>query len=958
MTTNTATAEKPQITGNPLKQLSEFGQSPWLDNVNRADLKKGVIEKMVEEDGLKGVTSNPAIFEKAMGGSDVYDDQLKSLLQKHGTSAGDLYETMAIDDIRAVADKLKGVYQETKTVDGYVSLEVSPYLANDRDGTLFEARRLWKAVERENLMVKVPATPACIPAIQTLIGEGININVTLLFSQGEYEKVAQAYIAGVEKLAADGKDVSKVASVASFFVSRIDTLVDAQLDEKAKSGGDAALCESLKGKVAIANARLAYQSYKKMFSGAKWEALAAKGAKPQRLLWASTSMKNKAFSDVLYVEELIGPDTVDTIPPATMDAFRDHGKPRASLEEKLAEAQKTMDDLKKSGVSMEAATSRLVEDGVKLFADAFDQLLGAVEKKRVSLLGDRLNGMSYQLDADLEGAVKECIESWRKGGLNRKIWAKDASVWTGADEDNWLGWLTIVDEQIEKIDVLNKLRERTKGGAFTHVLLLGMGGSSLGPEVFAETFGKQAGYPELLVLDSTDPQQIKTFESKIDLAKTLFVVSSKSGSTLEPNIFQKYFFEAARKVLGDKVGDHFIAVTDPDSHMQEVATQDKFSATYFGLKTIGGRYSVLSNFGLVPAAAMGVDVSAFLTSTAEMVRACDANVPATQNPGLILGAILGTAGNKGRPYVTIVASPEIYDFGAWAEQLIAESTGKIGKGLIPVDLEPLAGPDAYGPYRTFVYLRSKNADAKQDAAIDALAKAGNPVVRIDIADKAQLGQEFFRWEFAIAVAGAVIGIDPFNQPDVEASKIETKKLTTAYEASGSLPPETPFFEANGIKLFSDAKNVEALNAAVGDKSLAGYLKAHFARVKPEDYCGLLAYIERDKSSIDALQAMRVKLRDKTKAATVVGFGPRFLHSTGQAYKGGPNTGVFLQITADDKADLAVPGAKYTFSVVKAAQARGDFDVLAERKRRALRIHLPSDVSAGLKTLADALASAL
>ncbi len=955
----TATAATAQDLGNPLKQLELFGQSPWLDNVNRADLSKGVIEKMVEEDGLKGVTSNPAIFEKAMGGSDVYDAQLKSLLDAHGTSAGDLYEEMAIQDIRDVAEKLKGVYHASDKVDGYISLEVSPYLANDTEGTLNEARRLWKTVARENLMVKVPATPAGIPAVETLIGEGININVTLLFAQGEYRKVAEAYIAGLEKLASSGGDVSKVASVASFFVSRIDTLVDAQLDERVKNGGDKELCERLKGKVAIANAKLAYQMYKQMFSGAKWEALKAKGAHPQRLLWASTSMKNKAYSDVLYVEELIGRETVDTIPPATMDAFRDHGKPKDSLEMDVEGATRVMDDLKKSGISIEDVGKTLVENGVQLFADAFDQLLGTVEKKRVALLGNRLNGMSYQLDDKLGAAVKENIESWRKSGLTRKVWSKDASVWTGADEGQWLGWLNIVDEQIDKVTTLKDLAERVKGGGFTHVLLLGMGGSSLGPEVFAETFGKQDGYPQLLVLDSTDPQQIKSFEDRIDLAKTLFIVSSKSGSTLEPNIFQKYFYERAKSVLGDRVGEHFIAITDPDSHMQEVAQQDKFSATYFGLKTIGGRYSVLSNFGLVPAAAMGVDVDAFLTSTAEMVRACDANVPANENPGLILGAILGTAGKHGRDYVTIVASPELYDFGAWAEQLIAESTGKIGKGLIPVDLEPLGAPDVYGPYRTFVYLRSQNSDAKQDAALEALAKAGHPVVRIDIADKAQLGQEFFRWEFAIAVAGSILGIDPFNQPDVEASKVETKKLTTAYEQSGSLPPETPIFEEGGVRLFTDPENAKALEAAVGgDKSLKGYLKAHFARVKPNDYIGLLAYIEHNEANTEAVQSMRVQLRDKTKAATVVGFGPRFLHSTGQGYKGGPNTGIFLQITADDAHDLAVPGQKYTFSVVKAAQARGDFDVLAERHRRALRVHIGSDVAAGLKTLAGAVASAL
>jgi transaldolase/glucose-6-phosphate isomerase len=946
---------------NPLKQLSEYGQSPWLDNVNRADLKKGIIEKMVSEDGLKGVTSNPAIFEKAMGGSDVYDEQLKTLLASGNVSAGDLYEQMAIVDIQEVADKLKPVYEKSGYIDGYVSLEVSPYLANDTDATLEEARRLWKAVDRKNLMVKVPATKAGIPAIRTLIGEGININVTLLFGQAEYQAVAEAYIAGVGTLAKNGGDVKRIASVASFFVSRIDTLIDGMIDEKIKSGGDAAKLGALQGQVAIANARLAYKLYKQLFAAGTWKSLADKGAHPQRLLWASTSMKNKKYSDVRYVEELIGPETVDTIPPATMDAFRDHGKARHSLEDDLPGAQKIMDDLKACGIVMQQVVDKLVEQGVGLFADAFDQLLGAVEKKRVAFLGDKLNSMEATLPADLDAAVKQNTTDWLKTGKMRRIWKMDNTVWTGADEEKWLGWLNIVDQQRARVGELMALRERAKKDGFTHVLLLGMGGSSLGPEVLEKTFRRQQGWPELLVLDSTDPQQIKTFESKIDLAKTLFIVSSKSGSTLEPNIFKQYFFERAKSVLGDKAASHFIAVTDPGSNMQKVAEGDKFSGIYYGLKTIGGRYSVLSDFGMAPGAAMGLDVDKFLSSTAEMVRACSPTVPATENPGFQLGVILGTAGVMGRDKVTIIASPKLYDFGAWAEQLIAESTGKIGKGLIPVDLEPLGDPSVYGTDRVFVHLHVKGEggeDSSEDARLDALAKAGHPVIKIGLSSTATLGQEFFRWEIAIAVAGSIIGINPFDQPDVEASKIKTKELTTAYESSGSLPAETPFFEVDGIKLFTDDKNAEALKKTTTEQSLNGFVKALVKSARPNDYFALLAYIERSDAHIEAVQKMRVTLRDGTKEATVVGFGPRFLHSTGQAYKGGPNSGVFLQITCADPHDLPVPGHKYGFSAVKAAQARGDLQVLDDRGRRVLRVHLDVPVAQGLATLNAAIAAAL
>jgi len=484
-----------------------------------------------------------------------------------------------------------------------------------------------------------------------------------------------------------------------------------------------------------------------------------------------------------------------------------------------------------------------------------------------------------------------------------------------------------------------------------------MGGSSLGPEVFAKTFERQDGRPKLLVLDSTDPAQIRTIESKIDPARTLFIVSSKSGSTLEPNILKQYFFECvARATGGEQAGSRFIAITDPGSKLQAIAERDRFRRVAFGIPSIGGRYSVLSDFGLVPAAAMGLDIGRLLGATEVMVRSCAANVPPAHNPGVVLGTVLGVLGKSGRDKVTIIASPGIADFGAWLEQLLAESTGKQGKGLIPVDAEPLGPPDVYGEDRLFVYVRlSGEADAKQDDAVIALERAGHPVVRISVTDRYQIGQEFFRWEFATAVACSILGINPFDQPDVEASKDKTRELTTAYERTGVLPPETALLSEAGLTLFTDEKNRKAFGKA---GTLAEYLAAHFALIRKGDYCALLAYVERNKHHQEALQDIRALIRDRKRIATCLGFGPRFLHSTGQAYKGGPNTGVFLQITCDDAADLPVPDQKYTFGVVKAAEARGDFEVLAERERRVLRVHLGPHVAAGLTTLMDAVRQAL
>ena len=950
-------------TGNPLQELSKYGQSVWLDYIRRSLITGGELKHLIDHDGLGGVTSNPAIFEKAITGSTDYTDALVELQKRKDMDAMGVYEIIAIKDIQDAADILRPVYDRTNKRDGYVSLEVSPFLARDTEGTVKDARRLWKAVNRPNLLVKVPATLEGIPAIGQLISEGININVTLLFAQEMYERVAQAYIAGVQKFVGAGGDPSRVASVASFFISRIDSMVDAIVKAKLKTAADPkeqALLRSLLGKVAIANAKLTYQRYKEIFSGSAWDALAKKGAQTQRVLWASTSTKDPSYSDVLYIEELIGPDTVNTIPPQTLDAFRDHGKPKASLEADLDAAQDAMETLQAVGISMKKVTDDLVTQAVKLFAEPFDKLLNTVDAKCKFVSQAEVDPQTYTLPDNIGPQLSEAIDDWKMAGKVRRLWARDAALWTGSDESNWLGWLGITEDQLAHKQHLEDLAKDIKTAGFKHALLLGMGGSSLCPEVLKMTFGKMDGFPELFVLDSTDPAQVKAFENRVDLANTVFIVSSKSGTTLEPNIFKQYFFDRVTQKLGaGKAGGRFIAVTDPGSKFEQVAQGDGFRHIFHGVASIGGRYSALSDFGMVPATVMGIDALRFLDRADVMAIACSSCLPVDKNPGVLLGLILGVAAKNGRDKVTLVASPGISDFGAWLEQLLAESTGKDGKGLIPVDREPLGPPAAYGNDRIFAYIRLDNgADAAQDQALDALAKAGHPVVRIALSDIYNLGQEMFRWEIATAVAGSVIGINAFNQPDVEASKIATRKLTTEYEKTGSLPAESPVLSESGIDLFTDDKNAAALASAAGsDKTLAGYLRAHLNRLKAGDYFALLGYIQMNEPHEKTLQSLRIAVRDKKRVATCLGFGPRFLHSTGQAYKGGPNTGVFLQVTCDDKADLPVPGQKYTFGVVKAAQARGDFQVLADRNRRALRVHL-HDVETGLPALQAAIRNAL
>jgi transaldolase / glucose-6-phosphate isomerase len=942
------------LRASPIGDIVALGQSVWFDNIRRGLLTSGEFERMVREDGLSGVTSNPSIFEKAIVGSTDYDEALAevraiSVLDGRAPDPKSVYEGLAITDLRQAADLLRPVYEETNAGDGYVSMEVAPDLAHDTPGTVAEAKRLWAAVDRPNLMIKVPGTEEGIPAIRQLIGEGINVNITLLFSVVVYERVVDAYLAGLEDRLAAGGDVARVASVASFFISRIDSAVDPQVSAR------------LQGKVGVASAKLAYASFGELFESERWQALQDRGAQTQRLLWASTSTKNPAYSDVLYVESLIGSDTVDTIYPATYEAFKDHGKARPTLSEDLPAALALLEELAKEGVDLDEVTAALLDEGVEKFIEAQGKLLASIEQSLRPPSEPKSPAFTRSLPADLAQRVDAAIEEWRDGDKVARLWARDAGLWTDGDEGRWLGWLTVQMDQLTHSHRFAALVDDVRAGGFEQALLLGMGGSSLCPEVLALTFAPAEGLPRLRVLDSTDPQQIKTVEDELDLSKTLFFVSSKSGTTLEPNIFAAYFHARVTELLGaEEAGRRFIAITDPGTPLQKLAERSGYRAVFHGWPSIGGRYSALSNFGMIPGAAAGVDVLELLDRAERMAHACAACVPAADNPGLQLGAIIGTCAASGRDKLTLTSSAGIRDLGAWLEQLLAESTGKHGKGVVPVDREPLGVPDVYGDDRLFVYLcLAADDDAKQDAKVRALERAGQPVVRIVLDDLCDLGGEFFRWEFATAVAGSIIGIDPFDQPDVEEAKIAARKLTDAYDESGSLPELEWFYDGEGVRLHADERNARELQAAAGHaRSLEGFLAVQLSNVEPRDYLALLAYLPMTPENERLLTEIRVLIRDHLHVATCVGFGPRFQHSTGQAYKGGPNSGVFLQLTCENTIELPVPGHHYTFGVVKEAQARGDFDALAANGRRGLRIDIGAHPTAGLTALRDAAARIL
>jgi len=945
---------------NPLVEIMKLGQSIWYDNIRRAMLVSGDLAKKIEEDDLRGVTSNPTIFEKAITGSNDYDEQMRTLVQA-GKGVSEIYEDLVVDDIASAADILKPVYDKTDSLDGYISLEVNPGLAYKTQETIDEADRLFKRLGRKNVMIKIPAAQEGLPAIEECIYRGINVNVTMIFSVENYVQVAEAFIRGLERRAAEGKNVDHIASVASFFVSRVDSAIDTDLEYKARhasSPEEKARLEGLMGRAAVANAKIAYAKYKEIFHGERFAALKAQGAQVQRQLWASTGTKNPKYSDVLYVDNLIGPETVNTVPPATYTAIRDHGTPRLTLEEGLEECHTLVRELGDIGIDLKAVTEKLQKDGLSSFVTSFDTLAQSIESKRDAIL----SGINERLTASLGkygDAVSAAIKEADKGDVMRRIWRKDAALWKGEEAHqkiikNALGWLTVPDMMIGVEDDLVQFADRIRNvREFKHVMVCGMGGSSLCPEVLRQTFGKQEGYPELLVLDSTDPDAFSDIADQIDITHCLFIISSKSGTTTEPLVFYKYWYDQVGK-RKENPGECFVAVTDPGTLMEQMATEDKFKRIFLNPADIGGRYSALSYFGMVPAALMGLDVKKLLDRAERVVHACASVVPAADNPGARLGAIMGECAKAGRDKLTIITDPKISSFGLWVEQLLAESTGKDGKGIVPVAGETLGSPSVYGDDRLFVYVAVGKPDSETEAKLKALEAAGHPVVYRTLTDLYDLGEEFFLWEIATAFAGWRLGINPFDQPNVQESKDATKELLETFTRDGKLPEQDVLATDGMLTLYADEKTrAELPGASVGEA-----LKAHLQRAGAGDYIAMLNYFEESPEHEAVIQHIRGHLRDATRCATTTGYGPRFLHSTGQLHKGGSAAGVFMQLTAPDIKDLPIPGQPYTFSTLKQAQALGDFRSLSSRGRRALRVDLGADVLAGLNRLHELIGDAI
>jgi transaldolase / glucose-6-phosphate isomerase len=924
---------------NPLVELTSYGQSVWLDNISRSIIKNNELKRLIEEDGLKGVTSNPTIFQKAIGSGSDYDAYLRELLEHdQGFRPRELFEFIAVRDIKDAADILMDVYKESDGSDGFVSIEVSPDYAYDTQATIDEAARLASSTGRPNVMIKIPATAEGIPAIREMISRGVNINVTLIFSPEVYEQVAEAYIAGLEdRLDREGR-IDNVASVASFFISRIDTVVDKELDNKGR--------KELQGKAAIANARLVYKRSKEIFGSDRFKKLQKKGAKVQRLLWASTGTKNPDYSQTLYVDELIGKDTVNTMPPATIDAFRKSGNLSNAIEKDIDQAQTHMDTLKELSIDFGKITDKLTSDGVDSFADSFKDLLSTIEKKKDEILEKMIRDLEIHFPPAIYQQYRKRLEMWENETAATRLWNKDFKLWKEKKEEdkelsNRLGWLELPYVMQNAVEVLKEFSEEIRK-EFTHVILLGMGGSSLAPEVFFNTFGKKEGYPSLSVLDSTHPEYISRVLGEADLSKTFFIVSSKSGTTIETSSLMYKVIDMLKQ-KSETPGKNFAAISDKGTVLETYAKENNFRKIFLTPAEVGGRYSVLTYFGLVPAALIGVDIEILLNRAFHIMQESKADHSIKSNGGFKLGAALGELFNAGRNKLLFTASKKISSFPAWIEQLVAESTGKEDKGIVPVIEDTIYPPEHYRADAAVVYLRLRNDDnTKYDREIYDIQASGVPVLYINLEDVYDLGREFFRWELATALAGSVMRINPFDQPNVQSAKTLASEAIDKYKKSGKLESGKPVLNEQGISVYADK----------GSSGVKEQLKEFFNSINEGAYIALLAFVEPDEKTEAGLLKLKNVLAKKFTIPVTYGFGPRFLHSTGQLHKGDSNKGLFIQFTSGIKNDTEVPGQGYTFGTLITAQAQGDLKALKSLNRRTLRVHFDGNPAEGLKKLSE------
>jgi transaldolase/glucose-6-phosphate isomerase len=911
---------------NPLRQILSLGQSLWYDSLSRELLQSGEFQRLIAEDGITGVTFNPSAFEEAFSGQKIYDHDVHILVDQ-GLDLWGIYEGVVIKDIRHAADLLQPVYEATQGADGYACLGIAPELAYDTGGIIADAWRLFELTGRRNVMISIPCTVEGLAAVEELLAGGMNINVTPVFSVEQYRNTAEAYGRGLTRWITGGGDPRHAASVASVFISRLDTMVDERLQDISDPQLRAEVKE-LAGNAGVATAKRVYAAYLDAFFGGGFGKLKERGARPQTVLWDDTTAGNAAYQDTWYVDALIGPDTITALSEATLQAYRDHGQPAVRITEKRSEAESIIDRIDRAGVNLDELADRLLEDGVRKHGESLNSILESIGRKRTRLLrgwGHRSASLG-SLQDEVHGILEQC----RQESLGHRMWAHDPTVWTD-DEREWpligqsLGWMDAVDTMAQEPSRLTDFVEDVIKDGFTTAVLLGMGGSVLSARVYMDCFGVSEGYLDLKILDSTVPAAIRRMEREIDPEKTLFIVSSKSGRTIEVLAHFKHFWNQTAEKIGARAGQHFVAITDPGTPLGKLASDMGFRRTFLNPADIGGQFSALSYFGLVPGALIGVDLERLLMRAGQAVESAGSDVPPLENPGMWLGVVVAAASEGGKNKLSLIVSPAFSSFGAWLEQLIAESTGKEGKGILPVVGEPAGSPEDYGDDRVFVYLRH-DGDDTHDLFVSDMERQGYPVITLRLHGPFDIGREMFRWEFATAVAGSVLRINPFDQPNVKESKELTRHLLELHALDGKLP--------------------QGEQVTIDSPGFPDTLKAFLGQAKPGYYCAINAFLEASERNGRLLTAMRLSILNRLKVATTMGFGPRYLHSTGQFHKGGPYEGMVLMITAEDEHDVQIPGERYTFATLKAAQALGDYEALKRRGRKVMRVHLRSESQLG------------
>ena len=947
------------MTSLPSIELYKAGQGPWLDTISRKLLRSGMLKAYIEESGLLGVTSNPSIFQQAISQGEGYEQDIQKLL-KRGASTVEIYDVLTVADIRETCDLFRPVFEKTGGEHGFVSLEVLPNLAFNEDATVEEAKRLFRLVDRPNVMIKVPATEQGVRAVRRLIGEGININVTLIFSQKNYRDVANAYLDGLEVFAKKGGDLSRVHSVASVFVSRIDTDIDKQIDTKLAAEDDAAkrmLLTELKGKAAIANSKMIYRAFKELFGSARFRALKKRDAFVQKTLWGSTSAKNPAYPDLIYVETLIGKDTVNTLPQSTWEALLAHGQIRPNtIEENIPDAEATIAGLKSISIDIHAVCDRLQKEGVKSFVNSFESLMKTLERKRDIPMASPVK-VSISLPSDLEKSVKDTLAQLAKKDLHARWLAKDPTLWSNDAAHqkvilNRLGWVDNCEKIIGKLYEIDQLQEKVFKEKVRDIVLLGMGGSSLAAEVLSlilkKPLQKVKGALKGIrfhLLDTTDPASILKVEKAVRYPSTLFLVGSKSGSTIETRSQYQYFFDRVKKFYKNdenKAAERFVIVTDEGSPLAELGRTKTFAGLFLNPQDIGGRYSALSFFGLVPAALLGIDIRQVLADAQRFLDGMRTVTDISKNEGITLGILMGTLALRGKDKLTFWISPALASFADWAEQLIAESTGKEGKGVTPVAGEPPLNLDRYGNDRVFVMLRLKGENEKLWAArMKALKAKGFPVLDFVWSDGTNVGGEFLRWEVATSFASVVLKVNPFDEPDVTESKNITSRLLEDVKKKKALPKPGKILLTRSAKLIPAEK-----------KMLDGF----FAKLPKNGFVSLLAYVDRSPVTKRSLQGLQKCIASALKVPVLSGFGPRYLHSIGQLYKGGPKQGIFIEFFVKDTKDVKIPGEVYGFSQLKRAQTMGDYEAISSKGLPILAVDLGSNLATGFSSFQKKIAA--